>query len=46
MYQSGAYTILMLFSGLDDAKKEIEALKKSVNTLERTKREHVQSKQV
>ena len=31
---------------LDAAKKEIEALKTSVNTLEREKREHVQSKQV
>ena len=35
-----------VFSGLNDAKGEIEALKTSVNTLEREKREHVQSKKV
>ena len=35
-----------VFSGLDAAKKEIGSLKTSVNTLEREKREHVQSKQV
>ena len=35
-----------LFSGLDAAKGEIETLKTSVNTLEREKREHIQSKQV
>ena len=32
--------------GLDAAKREIESLKISVNTLEREKREHTQSKQV
>ena len=35
-----------VFSGLNAAKGEIEALKTSVNTLEREKREHVQSKKV
>ena len=35
-----------VFSGLNAAKGEIEALKTSVNTLERTKKEHVQSKRV
>ena len=35
-----------VFSGLNAAKGEIEALKTSVNTLEREKREHVQSKHI
>ena len=34
----------MFFLDQDDAKKEIEELKASVNTLETEKREHVQSK--
>ena len=35
-----------VFSGLNAAKGEIETLKTSVNTLEREKRVHVQSKKV
>ena len=35
-----------IFSGLDAAKKEIGTLKTSVNTLEREKREHTQSKRI
>ena len=35
-----------IFSGLDAAQKEIGTLKTSVNTLEKEKREQVQSKQV
>ena len=35
-----------IFSGLNAAKGEIGALKKSVNSLEREKREHVQSKHI
>ena len=36
----------MFFSDLDAAKKEIDELKTSVNTLETEKREHVQSKYI
>ena len=35
-----------VFSGLNAAKEEMGTLKTSVNTLEREKREHVQSKKV
>ena len=35
-----------VFSGLNAAKGEIGTLKTSVNTLEREKREHVQSKHI
>ena len=37
---------IYVFSGLNAAKREIGALKTSVNTLEKEKREHVLSKQV
>ena len=36
----------LFFAGLNAAKGEIGTLKTSVNSLEREKREHVQSKQV
>ena len=35
-----------VFSGLNAAKEEIGTLKTSINTFEREKREHTQSKQV
>ena len=38
--------MLMFFLDLDAAKKEIDALKTSVNTLEREKRDHVQSEYI
>ena len=37
---------MFLLSGPDASKNEIETLMASVNTLEREKREHVESKQV
>ena len=36
----------MFFAGLNTSKREMGTLKMSVNTLEREKREHLQSKQV
>ena len=40
------HNIIVAFASLDVAKREIEALKTSVNTLEKEKRGHVQSKHV